>query len=191
MSTLPRPCLTPESYLAIERRSELKHEYYAGEMFAMTGASEEHNLIAGNIFAGLHQQFRRRGCKVFLSDMRVKVSDTGLYTYPDVVAVCGAAEFEDAEVDTLMNLTFVVEVLSESTEAYDRGKKFEHYRQIASLQEYLMVAQDRCHVERYRRSDDGTWPMTERTGLDATLDLPSIGATLSLADVYEKVEFAS
>ena len=188
MSTQPKPYLTTAEYLEIERQSEIKHEYFAGEMFAMSGASEEHILIVGNIHAGIHQQLKGRPCKVYASDMRVKVDATGLYTYPDVVAVCGKAEFEDDEVDTLLNPMLVVEVLSDSTEAYDRGKKFEHYRSVPSVCEYLLIAQDRYHAERYVRLDDGRWALSEFQGLEGEIELSSIGCTISLADIYDKVE---
>ncbi|MBW3596218.1 MAG: Uma2 family endonuclease [Planctomycetes bacterium] len=188
MSPQPVRHLTPAEYLDIERRSELKHEYFAGEMFAMTGASKEHNLIAGNVFASLHQQLKRRPCMAFQNDMRVKIDETGLYTYPDVAAVCGKAEFEDAAVDTLLNPTLLVEVLSDSTEGYDRGKKFEHYRKIPSFCEYLVIAQDRVHVEQHVRQDNGQWLLSEFHGADDVVELTSIGYKLSLTDVYDKVE---
>jgi Uma2 family endonuclease len=187
MATVPKPYISPEEYLAIERRSDVKHEYYAGEMFAMAGATREHNLIAGNVFGSLHFQFKGRPCEVFQNDMRVKVLATGLCTYPDVVALCGDAELDDAVHDTLTNPAFLVEVLSESTEAYDRGKKFEHYRKIPSFREYLLIAQDRVHVEQYLRSDKGQWMLSECSDLSANIKLTSVGCTLSLADVYDKV----
>jgi Uma2 family endonuclease len=187
MSTVSKPYISPDEYLAIERRSDTKHEYYAGEMFAMAGATEEHNLIAGNVFASLHLQLKGRPDKIFLSDMRVKVVATGLRTYPDVVALCGETEFEDGVRDTLTNPSLLVEVLSESTESYDRGKKFEHYRKIPSFREYLLIAQDRVHIERYLRSDDGQWVLLEYGDLASTIELSSIGGTLQIADVYDKV----
>ena len=148
MSTQPKSFLTPEQYLEIERQAASKSEYWQGEMFAMAGASREHNLLAGNLYVSLHQQLRRRPCEVYQSDMRVWIPATGLYTYPDVVAVCGEPRFTDDHVDTLVNPTFVAEILSPTTEAYDRGRKFEHYRKVESLQEYLLVAQEigRAHV---------------------------------------------
>jgi Uma2 family endonuclease len=187
MSTVSKPYISPDEYLAIERRSEVKHEYFAGEMFAMAGATEEHNVIAANVLAAIHLQFKGRPCKVYSSDMRVKVVATGLRTYPDVVALCGEAQFEDNEHDTLTNPVLLVEVLSDSTEAYDRGKKFEHYRRVPSFREYLLIAQDRAHVERYLRSEDGQWVLSEYSDLAAVIDLSSVGCTLSLSDVYDKV----
>jgi len=177
-----------EEYLARERAAETRSEYYAGEMFAMAGGSRAHNLIAGNLFASLHQQLRRRPCTVYPSDMRVKVSESGLYTYPDVTAVCDPEQFEDARQDTLLNPALVVEVLSPSTESYDRGRKAQNYRTVASLQEYLLITQDAYHVEQFVRQPDGQWLFSEADGLDAVLPLPSIGCELRLADVYEKVE---
>src|SRR4051812_40698878 len=138
MSTQPKPHLTPEQYLEIERAAEYKSEYFDGEMFAMSGAREAHNVVAMNIGAELREQLRQKPCRVYPSDMRVRVSSTGLYTYPDVVAVCDKPQFADEVTDTLLNPVLVVEVLSPSTEAYDRGRKFDHYKTIESLREYLL-----------------------------------------------------
>lgn len=187
MATQPKTFLPVEDYLAGERVSDTKHEYYAGEVFAFAGGSEQHNLIAGNVYASLHSQLRKRSCTVYPSDMRVSIPRTGLYTYPDVVAVCGAAQFEDQERDTLLNPTIIVEVLSPSTEMYDRGKKFQNYRTINTLAEYLLVAQDAYRIEHYVRQPDQQWLLSEATSLDQTIELPSITCSLALADVYEKV----
>lgn len=178
----------PAEYLALERRSAEKHEYLAGEVFAMTGASRAHNLIVTNLVRELGQQLKRRPCQVFASDMRVKVSASGLYTYPDVVVVCGEARFEDEQVDTLLNPTLIVEVLSDSTEAYDRGEKFEHYRKLPSLAEYLLVAQDRPHLDQFVRQADAQWLLAEWHGRDATVRVPSVDAVLALDEVYDKLE---
>jgi len=188
LTARPEVYISVEEYLARERAAETRSEYYAGEMFAMAGGSRAHNLIAGNLFASLHQQLRRRPCTVYPSDMRVKVSESGLYTYPDVTAVCDPEQFEDARQDTLLNPALVVEVLSPSTESYDRGRKAQNYRTVASLQEYLLITQDAYHVEQFVRQPDGQWLFSEADGLDAVLPLPSIGCELRLADVYEKVE---
>lgn len=188
MSTHPVPYITPEQYLAIERQWEIKHQYYAGEMFAKTGASEEHNLISANVLAAIHQQFRNRACKLYSSDMRDKISDTGLYTYPDVVATCDTAEFEDSEVDSLLNPLLLAEVFSESTEAYNRGKKFEHYRKIASSRECVLIAQDRHRLERYARQDGRSWALSDCDSLETEIELTSIGCRLAMADVYDKVD---
>jgi Uma2 family endonuclease len=182
---------TPEEYLALERGAEGKSEYYGGEIFAMGGASERHNLITGNILVALHIQFRGRPCKVYSSDMRVKVNSTGLYTYPDVVALCGQSRFDDEQKDTLLNPTLIIEVLSKSTEAYDRGNKFEHYRKIDSLTEYLLVSQDKQHIDHYVRQPDNQWLLSEVGSLDDTISLPSVDCVLALAEVYDKVEVES
>jgi Uma2 family endonuclease len=184
---LETPVLAPETYLALERASELKHEYRNGEMIPMTGASRWHNLIVGNIYAALHHQLRKRPCEVYPSDMRVKASSTGLYTYPDIVVVCGAPLLEDDYKDTLLNPSVIVEVLSKSTEGYDRGEKFEHYRTLATLTDYILVAQDRVHVEHYQRREKGEWLFAEYKRLDQVVDIQSIHCTIELADVYEKV----
>jgi Uma2 family endonuclease len=186
VSVIAQPTYTPEEYLALERRAEHRSEYVNGRVYAMTGASRTHNVITGNIFAGLHRSFRGRPCEVYQSDMRVKVSPTGLYTYPDVVALCGTPAFEDAEVDTLVNPTVIVEVLSDSTERYDRGEKFAHYRRLRSLAEYVLVAQDRARMEHYGRRGE-QWVLTVAEKLDAELMLSALDCTLSLAEVYERV----
>lgn len=188
MSTQPKIRLTPEEYLAIERQAEYKSEYYKGEVFAMSGASREHNLIVGNVFAALHRQLRNRPCEVYPSDMRVKVSPTGLYTYPDVVVICGQPEFEDDWVDTLLNPTVIVEVLSETTEGYDRGKKFEHYRTLDSLSDYILIAPDKYHVEHFVRQPDNRWVLSETNNLHDVIHIASIECDLALEEIYEKIE---
>jgi Uma2 family endonuclease len=188
VSTQPKTFLTPEEYLEAEREAEYKSEYYEGEIFAMAGAGEAHNVLVGNLVADLHQQLRSHPCRVYPSDMRVRVSATGLYTYPDVVVVCGERRFLDERRDTLLNPSLLVEVLSPSTEAFDRGRKFEHYRSIESLNEYLLVASDRVHVDLYTRQPDGRWLLTSASRLEDSLDLQSIGCRLALADLYEKVD---
>ena len=188
MSTQPKTFLTPEHYLAIEREAEYKSEYYQGEMFAMAGAGWVHNLLVANLIAGLHPQLRSRPCRVCPSDMRVRVRATGLYTYPDVVVVCGEPQFLDERRDTLLNPSLLIEVLSPTTEAYDRGQKFEHYRSIESLREYLLVASDRVHVDQYTCQADGRWLLTSADRLEDSLDLQSIGCRLALLDLYEKTD---
>jgi len=171
----------------MERAAQFKSEYLGGEIVAMSGASRPHNLIAGNLFAELRQHLRGKGCETYVSDMRVQVSRTGLYTYPDVVAACPPIRFEDAEVDTLLNPVVIAEVLSPSTEAYDRGEKFHQYRQLESLREYILVAQDKTRVERFVRQGD-LWVLSEVTGLDAILSIETLGCNVRLADIYEGVE---
>ena len=194
--------LTPEEYIAFERKflpdSEvIRHEYVNGELIAMSGASREHNLIAGNIFSGLHAQLRSSGCETYMSDMRVSAPATASYFYPDVVVVCEEPRFEDDVFDILLNPLILVEVLSPSTEAYDRGEKFAHYRQLASLQEYVLVAHDKVLVEHYHRQEkQGTapitgkdWIFTDFQELGEILLLPSIQRELPLQDIYERVTF--
>jgi Uma2 family endonuclease len=191
MTVQPQPQvgLSPEEYLARERRAEIKSEYHDGEVFAMSGASRAHNLIVTNFVRELSLRLRDRDCEVYPSDMRVKVDPTGLYTYPDVIVVCGEPAFEDEHVDTLLNPTLLIEVLSESTEASDRGKKFEHYRKLETLQGVVLVTQDEAHAERFTRQPDGQWLLGEASGLEAALHLASIDVTLPLADIYDKVLF--
>ena len=175
---------TVEEYLAGERSSNCKHEYYAGEVFAMAGGTEQHNLITINISSNLHSQLRKRSCTTYPSDMRVKLPSTELYTYPDVTVVCGKAQFEDDHRDTLLNPTVIVEVLSSSTEMYDRGKKFEVYREIASLQEYVLSHLKTPHVEVFTRQNDESWIFREYRGMESSVTLTSVGCTLALSDIY-------
>ncbi len=188
MSSQVKTYHTAQEYLALERQSEYKSEYYNGEIFAMTGASRRHNLVAGNVFATLHAQLKSRPCEIYPSDMRVKVSPTVLYTYPDVVVVCGDPLFDDEQKDTLLNPTLLIEVLSKSTASYDRGEKFEHYRKLESLAEYLVIAQDKYHVEHYVRQPDNHWLLSETEELQETVHLSSIECDLALTDIYSKVE---
>ena len=188
MSSQRNALLTPGEYLAIERKSEIKHEYFAGEMLAMVGASKRHNLITANVIRVLGNQLLDRPCNVYPSDMRVKVSATGKYTYPDVVVACAEEQFDDAEQDTLLNPIVIVEVLSESTEAYDRGKKFEQYQQIESLTEYLLVAQEPHRIEQYVRQNDREWRYAEYHQAEDVVRINVIGCELTLREVYAKVE---
>jgi Uma2 family endonuclease len=188
MVSTARTVYTPEEYLALERKAEYKSELINGEIYAMSGGSKEHNRITLNLATVLTQQFKGRPCDVFSSDMRVKVSPTGAYTYPDVVAVCGGSTFEDDKLDTLTNPTVIAEVLSPSTEAYDRGEKFAHYRRLPSLQEYLLISQDRVSVEHYLRRGS-EWILTDFRDLEDTLRLPTIDCSVPLREIYDKVEF--
>ncbi len=177
---------TPAEYLALERKAAYKSEYLNGFIYAMAGATREHNLIAVNLSRELSSALRHRPCEVYAGDMRVRVSDTGLYTYPDVVAVCGGPRFEDGELDTLVNPTVIIEVLSPSTEAEDRGSKFAHYRRLESLREYVLVAQDRMMVERFTRQGE-QWVLTEYRRGDESLRLASIECGIPLGEIYAKV----
>lgn len=188
MSHQAKTYVTPEEYLALERQAEHKSEYYDGEIFAMTGASRKHNLIALNIGAELRNQLKGRACEAYLSDMRVHVPATGLYTYPDVVVVCGEPQLEDEHLDTLLNPTLIVEVLSKSTARHDRTGKFSDYRSIPPFAEYLLVAQDEYRVEHYAKQTDGRWLLTEHRSLEGVIQLDSIRCSLPLKEIYDRVE---
>jgi Uma2 family endonuclease len=190
MAKYAEQLISPQQYLERERVTEYKSEYLGGRIFAMVGASRGHNLITTNLGRELSLRLKGRSCETYGSDMRVKVSQTGLYTYPDMVVVCGEARFEDAHLDTLLNPTVIFEVLSPLTEAYDRGDKFTHYRRLESLVEYLLISQYRCQVERYVRQADGQWLLSEFNDPQGKLELTSIGCQIPLAEIYERVEFA-
>lgn len=190
MAALPKTGILPAEYLALDRQAGTRSEYIDGEMVAMSGASMRHNMITSNIIRELGTQLKPHPCRVLPSDMRVYAPDTGNYLYPDVTVVCGPPQLADARLDILLNPTVLVEVLSESTEAHDRGRKFEGYRGLPSLREYLLVAQAGPHVERYVRQPNGDWTLTDFHGLDAVVRLPSLDCDLPLAEVYDKVDFA-
>lgn len=187
MTSQPKTYLTPAEYLAVERQAAEKSEYFAGEMYAMVGASRKHNLITLNIAAALLQQLKDKPCEVYASDMRVRVPATDLYTYPDVVVVCDEPQFEDEHVDTLLNPVLIIEVLSASTAAYDRIKKFGYYRTIQTLAEYLLIAQDEPKIEQYVRQPDDRWLLTDIAAPEGIVELASIPCALKLIDVYHKV----
>ena len=194
--------LTPEEYIALERKAipdadTVRSEYVKGEIIAMSGASREHNLIANNISGELRHLLKGSGCETYASDMRVSAPVTSSYFYPDVVVVCEEPRFEDDVFDILLNPIILVEVLSPSTEAYDRGEKFSHYRHLASLQEYILVSQDKVLVERYRRPQKHEtepvtakdWIFTAFQEITDILPLPSIQCELPLQEIYERVTF--
>jgi Uma2 family endonuclease len=181
--------LTEAEYLQLERRAETKSEFFDGEMFAMAGGTSFHSLIAANLLAQLITKLKTSDCIAYTSDLRVKIEATGLLTYPDVSVVCGPQRFLDEHHDTLLNPTLLVEVLSDSTEAYDRGKKFEHYRQIPTCREYLLISQKEPRIEQFIRQANGEWILKEAAGLEAELKLPSLGIVLPLAEVFANIEF--
>jgi len=191
MSAKPkREYISPEEYLALEREALDKHEYFDGEIFDMAGTSEEHANISSNINVSLHFQLKKRPCKSYQSDLRVHIPKTGLYTYPDVLVVCGKPQLlEDAYLDIILNPILIVEVLSPSTADYDKGAKFDHYRTIDSLKEYVLVWQDKKRVARYTKQTDGSWTLNDFIGEDAEVDLSSIDCRLSIEDIYDKVDF--
>jgi Uma2 family endonuclease len=184
VSTLPKHFLTPEEYLEIERKAKHKSEYHNGEMFAMSGASRRHSRVGFQLNVLIGEHLRNRPCEGYTSDMRVLVESTGLYTYPDLTVACGEPRFQDDTFDTLLNPTLIAEILSPTTEDFDRGKKSHWYRSVPSLQEYLLLAQDAPEATLYRRQADGMWSVVDFTGMDAAVELVSIGYSLHLCDLY-------
>lgn len=187
MSTAVNPSLSPQAYLTHERQADSRSEFYRGEVFAMAGANWEHTLIKDNLAREAGNQLQDGPCRVVASDLRVKVDATGLYTYPDVLVVCDEPQFEDEVMDTLLNPRVIVEVLSDSTEKYDRGAKFAHYRQLPSVEEYVLIAQDRPLVERYIRQPDDTWLLTVINELTSAFAFGSIAVQIAMADIYRGV----
>ena len=182
--------LSPQEYLRLERQSDVKHEYVQGTLVAMAGASRWHNLVVTNVIRELSIQLKSRSCEVYPGDMRVRIQGTGFYTYPDAVVVCGTPRFEDAVGDTLLNPTVIIEVLSPSTEGYDRGEKFAQYRRIDALQQYVLMTPDRPRIEWYTRHETSRfWYLQEAEGLHAEIELEPIACRLRVADVFDKVEF--
>ncbi len=186
MSRQIKTCISEVEYLAIERAAEYKNECVNGEIFAMTGASRRHNLIAGNIFGELRNQLKGKPCEVYPGEMRVKAPASHSYVYPDVVVVCNEPRFEDDHLDTLINPTLVVEVLSKSTESYNRLAESFYYRTIESLIEYLLVAQEEYRVEQYLKQADGRWLLSDVRLLENVIELTSIGCSLALRDIYDR-----
>jgi Uma2 family endonuclease len=185
--TLPR--LTEAEYLEVERAAELKSEFFDGEMFAMAGGTPQHSLIATNLTAEFRDRLKGSRCVPYNTDLRIRVNATGLYTYPDLSIICGELQLAEGTNDTAVNPTVLVEVLSESTEAYDRGKKFEHYRQISSLKAYLLVSQREPRIEQFIRQADGRWVLSEASGMDKNLEIPALQITISLGEVFAQVKF--
>lgn len=181
--------MSPEEYLALDRAASYKNEYIDGQMVPMEGASLTHNRILGNVVGVLWHQLKCRPCEVLASHMRLYIPARGNYVYPDGTVVCGGPHLADFRQDILLNPTLIVEVLSDSTEAYDRGAKFKGYRAIGSLQEYLLIAQDKPLLERYVRQPNGDWTLTEFSQPDAVVNLVSVGCQLPLAEVYDRVTF--
>src|SRR5215471_8343647 len=184
VSTQPKTFLTPEQYLEIERKAEYKSEYYNGEMFATSGASLAHAFLVDNLTWELRRQLQGGPCRTASNDLRVFIPANGLFTYPDVVILCGEPRVRDSYLDTLLNPTVLVEVLSPSTEAYDRGRKFEHYQSIDTLREYLLVASDRVHVDLYTRQPDSRWLLTSASQEEESISLSTIGCVLTLNELY-------
>ena len=190
MTAIPKASkLTVEEYLAIEEKAESRSEFYDGQMFLMAGASREHNTIFSNLFLNLAIPLKGARCRIFGTDQRVRIERTGLYTYPDLLIVCGTPEYAPENRNTLINPRVVIEILSDSTEHYDRTTKFRHYKKLPSVMEYVLVAQNEPVIERYIRLPDGQWAQTDFVGLEATLALATVPASVPLAEVYLDVEF--
>lgn len=192
MSALPQAdnSYTEAEYLAFEQESDEKHEFIDGEIFAMSGASPNHNLIVASTIAAMYSQIRGSGCKIYPSDMKVRTPNTATYTYPDITIVCGDAQFVDEKRNILSNPTVIIEVLSESTELYDRGEKFRRYRELPSLKEYILIAQNAPVVDHFFKRDND-WHFIDAVGLDASVHLQAVDCTLNLTDVYEQVDFTT
>lgn len=180
--------MTFEEYIVRERQAEFKSEYFPDEIVALAGAGRTHNLIVANLIREMGTMLKTRPCRVYPSDMKVKVVRSGALLYPDVMVVCGEEKLVDESGDCLLNPTVVIEVLSESTERYDRGKKFEHYRQLESLAEYLLVSSDEIRVEKFTRQSSGLWMLSETTGIDESVVLESVSCSLALSEIYLKVD---
>ena len=191
MSAPEQSFITPEQYLELERQAEFKSEYFSGRMFRMSGGSNAHSLIGGNVHALLWSQLRKKPCLTFNSDMKVLVNATGLYTYPDVSVVCGEVRYTDENRDMVENPIVLVEVLSPTTEAYDRGEKFVHYQGLPSLNDYLIISQETMRVEQYVRQNDDQWLLSVHSGPEASVRLVSTECTLLVAEIYERVEVSA
>jgi Uma2 family endonuclease len=180
---------TPTEYLAMEEVADYKSEFYGGEIFALSGGSADHSLIAGNLIFALNGLLDAGPCRVFNSDMRLHIQRSGLFTYPDVMVVCGKLKFVERRDDTLLNPLLIIEVLSESTRDYDRGAKFGFYKQIPGLQEIVLVESKAAHVECYRRAGDDKWTIDAYDGLDAVAPLESVGCDVPLRSFYHRVSW--
>lgn len=188
MSLQQHTYVTPEEYLAIERQAEFKSEYIDGVIYGMSGASLRHNTIVANIIIELGPQLKDKPCRALPSDMKVRLPDSRKFFYPDVSVVCGEPQFHDDREDVLLNPILIVEVLSATTAAFDRGEKFQAYQQIETLQEYVLVSQDKHSIEQFVRQTREAWTYTATVGLESALSLPSIGCTLSMSAIYEKTD---
>jgi Uma2 family endonuclease len=187
MTAQPHDLMTPEEYVAFEETSEDKYEYYGGVIVALAGGNRIHSIICSNVNASLHRQVRERRCEVHTSDMKIRAERPRKYMYPDVAVVCGEARFEDASQRVLLNPIVIIEVLSESTEKHDRGKKFQYYRSIQAFQEYVLIDQDIKHIDHYKRQSDNLWTLTSLDDENAVLHLSSINCTITMNEIYEKV----
>jgi len=180
---------TPEEYLALEDKAVYKSEYINGEIFAMAGGTLPHHKIAGNVLTHFNNEFRTKDCEVYNSDLKILVKPNGAFLYPDVTVLCGEPQFYKDRNDIIANPILIVEVSSPSTQNYDRNKKFELYRDIATLQDYLIIDQSRVYVEHYHKLEDNRWVLTIYYHMESVIDLPSVDITLPLSEIYHKVKF--
>jgi len=180
---------TPEEYLVLEEAAEYKSEYYQGEIFAMSGGSVNHNRIVGNLHAGLLPKLSGSPCEAFMSDIRVWAEAKGVFTYPDIIIVCGDLQFYETRNDTITNPLIIFEVLSKSTENYDRGKKFEIYRAIPALREYILIDQYKIHIEQFAIGNEGKWVLTEYSDEDDVFQLFNADFQTPLKEIYKRVDF--
>jgi Uma2 family endonuclease len=188
MDNLARKTFTESEYLELERNADFKSEYYNGEIFAMAGATLIHNKIVSNLIFLFNQFLKDKPCDVYPSDLRLQVEKSGLYTYPDITIVCGKTELLDNKFDTLKNPTVLIEVLSDSTEKYDRGQKFSFYREIPSLKEYILVSSKTVKIEKFKRLEDGNYLYIE-SNEHQPFPIDSIKMNLNLEDVYNKIDW--
>lgn len=186
----PIPSYTPEEYLVLEREADTKHEYLDGQIYAMAGASPVHNQICFNIIGEIHGQLKGTPCFGYTSDQKIRTDPLDLFTYPDITIVCGEPKFHDDKQDVILNPKVIIEVLSPTTEAYDRGEKFARYQQLKSLTDYILVAQDKPRVEHYvRQKGKKPWLYSIEHEMTASVGIDSIGCKLKLADVYDRIVF--
>lgn len=189
MSSLAQPFLTPEEYLEAERKAEFRSEYIDGEMYAMSGASPRHSRITVNLLTRLNTALEGGPCQLFNNDLKVRVRPKGPFFYPDLVVVCGPPVLMDLHEGVLLKAKVIIEVLSPSTEAFDRGKKFRMYQELDSLAEYVLVAQDRVGIDHFVVQPNGHWDYSSISDLDGILELPSIGVRLNVRDIYKGIAF--
>jgi Uma2 family endonuclease len=180
---------TPQEYLALEDEADSRSEYYDGEIFAMAGSTHNHDMIVGDLYVALHQFGKSSGCIVYTSSMKLLVKKSGLYTYPDVMVVCGRPKFAPKRNDTITNPVVIVEVLSKSTQQYDRGKKFEMYQAIETLQAYILIAQNQVYLEVHSKQATGGWREEILTSPNATLTIAAIGCAVPISEIYERVDW--
>ena len=190
MSAQRKPALSVTEYLAFEHQQQDKHEYLDGNIYLQAGASVAHNLICSNIIAGLRPFLRGSPCRVYPSDIRIKIPQRRHYVYADVTVICGTPILDELDPETVRNPKIIFDVLSPSTENYDRGRKFQSYRRIAELEEYLLISQDTIRVEHFVRQSTTMWTMTEYTDITATITLPSLQVALPVRTIYEELELS-